>query len=370
MVFAARAGIPSANTGTPFACGARCRRYWTTHLASTKPDLPANARDFAWTILRFFCTVEHDDEATRRCLNSIVAILRSVAGASDNKKQLVDYNQHLVAAVAELNQAQASFRGMVLLLPSVLRRLAPGEPIEIPSPATLRRLSRLMKFRDVRTARRGAQTKNKRTVWALRRVMHADHIIRRLHQYAPVPQPHGQQRVDVPSVLKVIAPHGAFAFFLDESDWRVFRCTCRGVAKFTLRCAAAIASPLSLDGMVHTDENAMKCTLSYVPSSQKLKEGEKPQQVQTVKFQCELINNEMYDKACCACVRVGKCRYISYNLNIFVCPQPTLTTPCRWRLCTTPPRPRGTRASACNRGTTLASLWSAPTQRTANSHRS
>ena len=112
MVFAARAGIPSANTGTPFACGARCRRYWTTHLASTKPDLPANARDFAWTILRFFCTVEHDDEATRRCLNSIVAILRSVAGASDNKKQLVDYNQHLVAAVAELNQAQASFRGM------------------------------------------------------------------------------------------------------------------------------------------------------------------------------------------------------------------------------------------------------------------
>ena len=53
-----------------------------------------------------------------------------------------------------------------------------------------------------------------------------------------------------------------------------------------LRCAAAIA-PLSLDGMVHTDENAKKCTLSYVPSSQKLDEGAKPQQVQTVKFQCE-----------------------------------------------------------------------------------
>ena len=102
VVFAARAGTHRlASTGTPFACGARCRRYWTTHLASTKPDLPANARDLAWTILRFFCTVEHDDEATRRCLNSIVAILRSVAGASDNKKQLVDYNQHLVAAVAE-----------------------------------------------------------------------------------------------------------------------------------------------------------------------------------------------------------------------------------------------------------------------------
>jgi hypothetical protein len=117
--------------------------------------------------------------------------------------------------------------------------------------------------------------------------MHADHIIRRLHQYAPIPEPFGEQPVNVSSLLMVLAPHGAFSLFLNAVDWRIFRCTCRGVSKFTLRCAAAIATPLSLVGMVHTDENAMKCTLSYVPSSQKLKEGEKPQQVQTVKFQCE-----------------------------------------------------------------------------------
>ena len=116
----------------------------------------------------------------------------------------------------------------------VLRRKSPSQS---PSPATLTAgnlAAGWMKFRDVRTARRGAQTKNnKRTVWALRRVIYADHIIRRLHQYyAPLPPPHGQQqRVNVPSLLKVIAPDGAFALFLDECDWRAFRCTCVGVCK-------------------------------------------------------------------------------------------------------------------------------------------
>ncbi len=54
---------------------------------STKPDSPANACDLAWTIRRFFCTVEDRNEATHRGMDSIVAILRGLAGASDNKKQ-------------------------------------------------------------------------------------------------------------------------------------------------------------------------------------------------------------------------------------------------------------------------------------------
>ena len=63
--------------------------------------------------MRFFCTVEGDDEATRRCLDSIVATLRSVAGWRVGQQEAAGgHNQHLVAAVAELNQAQASFRGM------------------------------------------------------------------------------------------------------------------------------------------------------------------------------------------------------------------------------------------------------------------
>ena len=52
----------------------------------------------------------------------------------------------------------------------------------------------------------------------------------------------------------------------------------------TLRCAAAIETPLSLLGMVHADENAMHCTLAYVPSYQKVKSGKKTQDKQTVKF--------------------------------------------------------------------------------------
>ena len=176
-------------------------RYWTSHLASSKPDSPA--RDLAWTILRFFCAVEDHNEAVRRCLDSIVAMLRRVGRVADDaKKALVDYNPHLMAAVTELNHAQASFRGRVLLLPRALRLRAPLEYIQVPSHVTLLRILRLMKFRDVSTARRGAQTKNKCTLWALRRVMPADHIIRRLHQYAPISEP---QPVNVSSLLLVLA---------------------------------------------------------------------------------------------------------------------------------------------------------------------
>jgi hypothetical protein len=173
-------------------------RYWTSHLASSKPDSPA--RDLAWTIQRFFCAVEDHNEAVRRCLDSIVAMLRRVGRVADDaKKALIDYNPHLMAAVTELNHAQASFRGRVLLLPRALRLRAPLEYIQVPSHVTLLRILRLMKFRDVS---RGAQTKNKRTLWALRRVMPADHIIRRLHQYAPIPEP---QPVNVSSLLLVLA---------------------------------------------------------------------------------------------------------------------------------------------------------------------
>jgi hypothetical protein len=67
--------------------------------------------------------------------------------------------------------------------------------------------------------------------------------------------------------------------------WRVLRCVARQLRYFTLRCAAAIETPLSLLGMLHTDENAMHCTLAYMPSHQKIKAGEKAQDKQTVKFE-------------------------------------------------------------------------------------
>ncbi len=241
----------------------------------------------------------------KRSLDSIVAIMRSLAAEPEAKKKLSDYHPFVVEAVAELAQTHASYRDMVVLLPAVIWRRtaaaaaavaaaaaaggggadgdalvdAAGEPIEIPSHTTLRRIARLLNFQDHRTARRGAQTRNKRTLWAMRRNMHSDQTIRRLHHYPPV------STTSFGDWLMTVAPHARLAYFLNERDWRVLRCVARQLRYFTLRCAAAIETPLSLLGMLHTDENAMHCTLAYMPTHQKLKEGQKAQEKQTVKFE-------------------------------------------------------------------------------------
>jgi hypothetical protein len=264
-------------------------------------------------------------------------------------KQLSDYNPHVVAAVDELTQLHTSYRDMAIMLPSRLVRMTPpGEIIEVPSPSTLRRIAKLLRFTSRRTARRGAQTKNKRTPWALRRVLHADQVIRRFHRYAPIPSvvhwktslssmmlaalaacadfaqffeerdwtalrcasratdrisylaqlsdtvrsvalhatlpPPAAVLSSPGDLLVVLAPHGELSYFLTEGDWRALRCVSLSMSKFTLRCAAAIKAPLSLNGMIHTDENSMTCTVGYVPAFQKVKDGDKAQQTQTVKF--------------------------------------------------------------------------------------
>ncbi len=316
-----------------------------------KPDDAAHARQLARTILSFFCAfTESDGVAVKRSLDSIATIIFSLAGRKEAMKKLSDYNPHVVAVVDELSQLHTAYRDMAVLLPSRLVRLTPpGESIEVPSPSTLRRIAKLLRFTSRRTARRGAQTKNKRTPWALRRVLHADQVIRRLHRYAPLPSavnwktslasemlaalaacaeftpfleerdwtalrrasramdrvsyvdqlsgtvravalhatlpPPGVAVLSSPGdLLKVLAPHGEFSYFLTEGDWRALRCVAPSLSKFTLRCAAAIKTPLSLDGMIHTDENSMTCTVGYVPAFQKVKDGGEVQQTQTVKF--------------------------------------------------------------------------------------
>jgi hypothetical protein len=260
--------------------------------------------------LQFFCTyAENDNAAVKRSLDSIVAIVRSLAGEKEAKKQLSDYHPVVVEAVAELAQTHASYRDMVVLLPGIIwRRVAASatavaaavaaaaagvgggagadvplpvaeQPIEIPCHTTLRRIARLLDFHDHRTARRGAQTRNKRTLWAMRRNMHSDQTIRRLHRYEAV------STASLCEWLMTVAPYARFAYFLNERDWRAFRCVSRRLQCFTLRCAAAIETPLSLLGMVHTDENSMHCTLAYMPSYQKVKSDEKAQDKQTVKFE-------------------------------------------------------------------------------------
>ena len=238
-----------------------------------------------------------------------MAIVRSLASEPEAKKKVTDYHPFVVEAVAELAQTHVSYRDMVVLLPAAIwRRTAAAaaavaaaataaaaaaagdgdgdvlvgaaeEPIEIPSYTTLRRIARLLNFQDHRTARRGAQTRNKRTLWAMRRNMHSDQTIRRLHHYPPV------STTSFGDWLMTVAPHARFSYFLNERDWRVLRCVARQLRYLTLRCAATIETPLSLLGMLHTDENAMHCTLAYMPSHQKVKAGEKAQDKQTVKFE-------------------------------------------------------------------------------------
>ena len=209
----------------------------------------------------------------------------SLAGTEEAKKQLSDYHPVVVEAVAELAQSHVSYRDMVVLLPSIIwRRVAAAaaavaaavaaaaaavgvnaggdvplpaaeQPIEIPCHTTLRRIAHLLDFHDHRTARRGAPTRNKRPLRAMRRNMHSDQTIRRLHRYEAV------STASFSDWLMTVAPHARFAYFLNERDWRAFRCVARRLQCLTLRCAAAIEIPLSLLGMC--TQTKMQCTVRW-----------------------------------------------------------------------------------------------------------
>jgi hypothetical protein len=112
-------------------------------------------------------------------------------------KQLSDYNPHMLLQ-GELTQLHTSYRDMAVMLPSRLVRVTPpGEFIEVPSASTLRRIAQLLRLTSRCAARRGAQTKNKRT----RGIQLSDGIIPLMKPYATSnTQAHESARDKTPSL--------------------------------------------------------------------------------------------------------------------------------------------------------------------------
>ncbi len=78
--------------------------------------------------------------------------------------------------------------------------------------------------------------------------MHSDQTILRLHRYEAV------STASFSEWLMTVAPPTRFAYFLNERDWRVSR-------SLTLRCAAAIKTPLSL--LAWCIQTRMQCTVLW-----------------------------------------------------------------------------------------------------------